>query len=278
MTSPDVPRDTARVPFGLSMLGWALNEEQNIQGYIDRAGAFLESLTDRYELILIDDGSTDRTWNLMLEAQRTRPWVKPYRNERNRGSGYNTKRAISLATHDYVFWQTVDWAYDIRQLAAALPQLADVDVLQGVRVGTATASGIGRRSDNPYKGVVSIVNYWLIPLLFRLPFGDFQNVTVYPRALIQSVTLETESSFTNAECLLKTWWRGATFREVEVAFLKRERGHGTGTKPRAIINAIRDILAWWTRWILLGRRPDRKRGRIIPAVCDGATARPPQQA
>ena len=260
MTSVDVLAGTPRVPFSLSMLGWALNEEENVAGYIDRAGAYLHALTDRYELIVIDDGSTDRTWSMMTEAQRTRPWLKPYRNERNRGSGYNTKRAISLATQDYVFWQTVDWAYDIRGLAAALPQLNEVDVLQGVRVGTASASGIGRRSDNAYKGVVSIVNYWLIRLLFRLPF------TVYPRTLIQGVTLETESSFTNAECLLKTWWRGATFREVEVPFLKRERGRSTGTKPRAIVNAIRDILTWWTRWVLLGRRPDRKRGRILPAV------------
>ena len=266
MMSPDVPSAAPRVAFSLSMLGWALNEEENITGYIDRAQAFLSALTDEYELILLDDGSTDRTWGLITEAQHTRPWLKPYRNERNRGSGYNTKRAISLATKDYVFWQTVDWAYDIRGLAQALPQLADVDVLQGVRVGTATASGINRRSDNAYKGVVSIVNYWLIRLLFGLPFGDFQNVTVYPRRLIQSVTLETESSFTNAECLLKTWWRGATFREIEVPFLKRERGRGTGTKPRAIVNAILDISRWWFRWIVLGRRPDRKRGRILPDV------------
>ena len=139
-------------------------------------------------------------------------------------------------------------------------------MLQGVRAGTATARGIRRRSDNAYKGVVSIVNYWLIRLLFRLPLGDFQNVTVYPRTLIQSVRLETESSFTNAECLLKTWWRGATFREVEIPFIKRERGRGTGTKPRAIVNAIRDISTWWVRWIVLGRRDDRGRGRIVPAV------------
>ena len=264
--SLDVPPGTPRVPFSLSMLGWALNEEENIAGYIDRAGAFLHALTDRYELILIDDGSTDRTWSIVTDARRTRPWLKAYQNERNRGSGYNTKRAISLATQEYLLWQTVDWAYDVRGLAVALPQLKDVDVLQGVRVGTATAAGITRRSDNAYKGVVSILNYWLIRLLFGLPFGDFQNVTVYPRTLIQSVTLETESSFTNAECLLKTWWRGATFREVEVPFLKRERGRGSGTKPRAIINAIRDILSWWLRWVVLGRRLDRKRGRILPAV------------
>jgi hypothetical protein len=86
MTSPDVPVSTPRVPFGLSMLGWALNEEENIAAYIDRAGAFLQALTDRYELVLIDDGSTDRTWSMMTDAQRTRPWLKAYRNDRNRGS------------------------------------------------------------------------------------------------------------------------------------------------------------------------------------------------
>ena len=58
----------------------------------------------------------------------------------------------------------------------------------------------------------------------------------------------------------------AYIEEIEVPFLRRERGRGTGTKPRAIVDAIRDILTWWTRWILLGRRPDRKRGRIVPAV------------
>ncbi len=264
-SSPDVPPGTPRVTFGLSMLGWALNEEDNIAGYIDRAGLFLQALTDRYELVLIDDGSTDRTWEIVTEAQRTRPWLKPYQNKGNRGSGYNTKRALSLATEDYVFWQTVDWSYDIRQLAAALPQLAEVDVLQGVRVGTTSAGRMmTERSDNPYKGLVSVVNYQLIRLLFGLPFGDFQNVTVYPRQLIQSVTLETESSFTNAECLLKTWWRGATFREVPVPFVKRERGLGTGTKPRAILKAISDILGWWLRWIVLGRRDARGHGRIIP--------------
>ena len=262
--SSETLEGTARVPFGLSMLGWALNEEENVVAYIDRAEALLSALTDRYELVLLDDGSRDRTWALMVEAQRTRPWLRVYANQGNRGPGYCTKRALSLATQDFVFWQTVDWCYDIRWLMAALPQLSEVDVLQGVRLGTTSVGGIvTQRSDNAYKGLVSVVNYRLIRTLFRLPFGDFQNVTVYPRALIQSVTLETESSFTNAECLLKTWWRGATFREVPVPFLKRERGIGKGTRPPAIARAVTDILTWWFRWMVLGRRPDRRRGQIL---------------
>jgi glycosyltransferase involved in cell wall biosynthesis len=262
--TPDVWLDTPRVPFSLSMLGWALNEEESIAAYIDRAGALLSALTADYELVLLDDGSTDRTWDIVTECQRTRPWVKAYRNDRNRGSGYNTKRAIRLATKDYVFWQTVDWAYDIRQLARSLNDLRTVDVLQGVRVDTTSARGmIGHRSDNPYKGLVSVVNYRLVRTLFRLPLDDYQNVTVYPRALIQSVTLETESAFTNPECLLKTWWRGAVFKQVPVPFVKRRQGSGKGTRPRAILAAVSDIVYWWWQWIVLNRRSDRGRGRVV---------------
>jgi hypothetical protein len=197
--------------------------------------------------------------------------LKAYKNDRNRGSGYNTKRAISFASKEYLFWQTVDWAYDIRHLAQALPELRRYDVLQGVR---ANALGVGdmarHRSDTAYKGLVSLVNYRLVRALFRLPLGDYQNVTVYPRSLIQSVTLESESSFTNPECLLKTWWRGATFKEVPVPFIKRRRGTGTGTRPAAIIAAIADILRWWFQWIVLGRRTHRGRGRI-EALIDEST-------
>jgi len=260
----DIIPGTRRVPFSLSMLGWALNEEENIAGYVERAGAFLETLTDEFELIVLDDGSQDRTWEILLDCQRTRPWLRAYKNDRNRGSGYNTKRAISLASKDYVFWQTVDWAYDIKYLAQALGDLRTVDVLQGVRRDTmSTGAMLAHRSDTPYKGLVSVVNYRLIRTLFRLPISDYQNVTVYPRSLIQRVTLETESSFTNPECLLKTWWLGATFKEVHVPFVKRQRGTGSGTRPRAILAAIGDIFRWWGRWIVLGRRPHKGRGRVI---------------
>jgi glycosyltransferase involved in cell wall biosynthesis len=263
--SLDILPGTPRVSFSLSMLGWALNEEASVAGYIERAGAFLAAIADDFELILIDDGSTDRTWEIAIECGKTRPWLKLHKNDGNRGSGYNTKRAIALATKDYVFWQTVDWSYDIRYVAQALNDLGTVDVLQGVRVDSTSARGmIDHRSDNAYKGLVSVVNYRLVRTLFRLPLDDYQNVTVYPRALIQSVTLETESAFTNPECLLKAWWRGATFKQVPVPFVKRREGRSKGTRPRAIVAAISDILYWWTQWIVLGRRTDRGRGRVLP--------------
>lgn len=265
LASADVLPGTQRVPFSVSMLGWALNEEDSVAEYVDRAGGVLSAVTADYELIVIDDGSTDRTWDILAECRRTRPWLKPHRNEGNRGSGYCTKHGISLATKDLLFWQTVDWAYDIRYLMQALGDLASVDVLQGVRVETTSARAmVDRRSDSAYKGLVSVVNYRLIRTLFRLPLSDYQNVTVYRRRLIQSITLETESAFTNPECLLKAWWRGASFKEVPAPFVKRRRGLGTGTRPRAILAAVTDIFYWWLQWVVLARRPSRGRGRVVP--------------
>src|SRR4029453_13655259 len=220
--------------------------------YIEKAEQCLRQVTDDFEVIIIEDGSTDRTLEIAREYQKTRPWLRVYQNERNRGPGYNTKRAISLATKDYLFWQTVDWAYDIRELMGSLAQVAKYEVLQGVRLAPVSPLGLfAERSDHFGKGVFSPPNYMLIRFPLRLPVRDYQNVTVYPRALIQSVTLETESSFTNPECLLKTWWRGATFKEIPVPFMKRQRGRGTGSRPGAIAAAIADIFRWWSWWILL---------------------------
>jgi len=86
---------------------------------------------------------------------------------------------------------------------------------------------------------------------------------VYPRALIQSVKLESESSFTNPECLLKVWWRGTTIKEISVPFIKRVKGKAKGTRVKAIASATTDILHWWVRWVLIGRRAARHRGRIV---------------
>jgi glycosyltransferase involved in cell wall biosynthesis len=251
--------------FSLSMLGWALDEESNILEYVERAEKLLATLTSDFELVIIDDGSTDGTAAIIEDLQRTRPWLRLHRNPRNRGSGYNHKLAISLARKDYLFWQMVDWSYDLSHLGDYLSYLGkDCDVLQGVRQGTVSLAGLlGSRSDSAYKGLVSIANYLLVRVLFRLPVRDYQNVTVYPTRLIQSIRLESESAFTNPESLIKVWWRGTTIREFPVPFLRRQKGVAKGTHPLVVFRTVTDILHWWIRWVVLGQRPDKGKGRVI---------------
>jgi glycosyltransferase involved in cell wall biosynthesis len=245
------------------MLGWGLNEEENLPSYLERAEQFLRSVSDDFEVIVVDDGSTDRMWAIATEAQQTRPWLKLLKNDGNRGAAFSAKRAIRAATKDYVFWQTVDWAYDISGLGAAIPWLREFDVLQGVRVNALTATAFSLRSDTSWKGLISHTNYRLVRLLFQLPLNDYQNVTVYPRLLLQSFEFETDSSFMNPELLLKAWWSGASFREVAIPFIKRERGVAKGTRWTSIVRSIRDIFYWWFVWIVLGRREQKSTGRVV---------------
>ena len=252
------------LPFkpSLSMLGWALNEEANLGEYLERAEAFLTQATNDFELVLIDDGSTDGTWLLMNELARTRPWLRLIQNERNRGSGYCYRAAIRAATKDYFFVQTVDWAYDISLMASSFHLLQHYDILQGVRADTLTWSGLWRRSDNPGKAVVSFVNYGLIRLLFQLPLRDYQNVTVCPTRRVQACILEADSSFANPEVLIKMWWSGASFLEVPVGFQKRQRGKATGTRVKSILRSIREIGRHWLGWVVFNRYPQRGKGRV----------------
>lgn len=246
----------------LSMLGWALNEEENVEEYVHRSHAFLSRVSDDYELIFIDDGSRDRTWAIIDELASTRHWLKPLRNERNRGPGFCYRRGIAAATKDYFMAQTVDWAYSIDAFVPFFNELRRYDVLQGVRPGAYSLRTLHTRSDSLYKGIVSLTNYTLIRVLFRLPFDDFQNVTICPTRLAQPLRLESEGSFTNPEVMMKLYWGGASFLQVPVRFQKRGRGTGTGTRVGAIVRSISDILLSWLRWVVMGGYPNRRTGRV----------------
>src|SRR5439155_964086 len=92
-----------------------------------------------------------------------------------------------------------------------------------------------------------------------------QNVTVCPTRLARPLDLESEGSFTNPEVMMKLYWGGASFLQVPVVFQKRGRGKGTGTRVRAVVTSIADIIGSWFRWIVLGGYPNRKTGRVVPS-------------
>lgn len=246
----------------ISLVSWAYNEEETIAAFLLRAKMFLESLGpewEDYEHILIDDGSQDGTFAIASEIQKTYPRLKLFRNEKNEGVGWATRRAIQLATKEVLFWQTVDWAYDISHLKEYLGYLGEYDIVQGYR-----PYGFAQRSDNFLKGCISLTNYLLVRALFGLPLRDYQNVTLYPTKFAQALPCESHSSFTNPELLLKSYWRGATFKQVCIPFLPREKGDAKGTKLPSLLKSLRQIFYFWAKWMVLGRRPDKARGHVAP--------------
>ena len=242
----------------LSMLAWGFNEEELVEPFLDRAFELLEGITADYELIFVNDGSTDKTEDIVNAYQSKNPHLKVIHNKKNLNVGKSCSKAIKAASKDYIFWQTVDWSYDLSDINIFLSLLQHFDVVQGVRptpVRLITHIPVIRsiyrvktRSDNLYKAIISLSNYYLLRILFGVPFEDFQNITFYPRKLIQSVTLKGNSSFINPECLIKTFLCGARFIEVPIRFLPREAGEAKGARLTSIIRSIVDITCHWMDW------------------------------
>ena len=263
----------------VSLLCWAYNEEDSIQGYLEKATQLMETTVEDYEIVLIDDGSTDQTYEIAKAFQEKNSRLKIFKNERNLNVGISSQRAIQRASKEFLFWQTIDWCYDISDLRLFLEYLKAYDIVQGVRrrpvdvkvkffkpfVSILKLFGmkhLTQRSDTVQKAIVSLINYLLIRLLFKVPFSDFQNVTFYPTKWIQSVKYEAKSSFANPEGLIKSYWNGMSIKEVPINFLPRSRGEAKGTSLKAIANSVKDILKLWFQWVILGKRGEIKKGKI----------------
>lgn len=263
----------------VSLLCWAYNEEDSIQEYLEKAIQLMESAVEEYEIILIDDGSIDKTYEIAKTFQGKNPKLKIFQNERNLNVGISSQRAIQRASKEYLFWQTIDWSYDISNLRLFFEYLKTYDIVQGVRRKPVEVrikflkpfalvlklfgiKHLTKRSDTVPKAIVSVINYFFIRLLFRVPLSDFQNITFYPTKWIQSVKYEAKSSFANPEGLIKSYWKGMSIKEVPINFIARSRGVAKGTRLKAIITSVMDIFKLWFRWIVLGKRHFIRKGEI----------------
>jgi len=263
----------------VSLLCWAYNEEDSIGTYLERATRLMDNTVDDYEIVLIDDGSTDRTYEIAKAFQKKNQRLKLFQNECNLNVGISSRRAIQRASKEFLFWQTIDWSYDIAKLRDYLEYMKEYDIVQGVRrkpvhvrvrllkpfvafVKLFGMKHLTRRSDTVSKALVSLINYLLIRILFRVPLSDYQNVTFYPTNWIQSVKYESKSSFANPEGLIKSYWTGMTIREVPIDFIPRQEGQTKGTRIKAIQAAMEDIFRLWFRWVVRGKRGRIQKGMI----------------
>ena len=117
----------------LSLLSWGLNEEELLEPFLDRAFELLKSVADDYEVVFVNDGSTDRSVEILASYAEREPRLRVIHNEQNLNVGISCRRAVAAARKDYLFWQTVDWSYDLTNLPIFLSLLDYFDVVQGIR-------------------------------------------------------------------------------------------------------------------------------------------------
>lgn len=262
MSAPPTP--AGKFDRSVSLLAWAYNEEEIIGDFLERAVALMDANVEDWEIVVVDDGSHDHTPQILARFAAREPRLRVVTHPRNRNVGWACRTAIQSASKDYLFWETVDWSYDISRLRIYLELLKYFNVVQGVRPTPVRLLShipllrsiyrVKSRSDNLRAAVISLTNYYLLRILYGLNFHDFQNVTFYPRTLAQSLDLVGTSSFVNPEMLIKAHATGVTFLEVPIRFIKRGGGQAKGIRPRAVARAVKDVFLNWLRWGIKLRR------------------------
>jgi glycosyltransferase involved in cell wall biosynthesis len=225
----------------------AYNEEENVAETVRRALDEIGKLADgSIEVLVVDDGSTDRTPQLADELAAADPRVRVHHQE-NRGYGGALRAGFANARGDLICFSDGDLQFDLREMSHLLDRLADerrpVDVVIGYR---------RQRRDPPHRIFIAKTYNAIVSVLFGLRVRDIDcAMKVFRREVFDGLRLDADSPFLSAELLIKLRARGERMAQVGVTHYPRAAGTNTGASFRKILRTFRDIgklrLALWTR-------------------------------
>jgi glycosyltransferase involved in cell wall biosynthesis len=215
----------------------AFNEEAVIGATVSAVVDFLQTITSDYEVIVVNDGSRDRTREVVEEINRTNSLVRCVSHERNRGYGAALGTGFAAATRELVFLTDGDKQFDIRELTHFLPLIADADMVIGYR---------DPRRDPPKRlffgwGWNSLVN-----LLFGYTAKDVDCAfKLFRRSVLDRVHVRATGATFSAELLIKTRRLGYRIVEHRASHYPRPAGQPTGARLDVIARAFRELI--WLR-------------------------------
>jgi glycosyltransferase involved in cell wall biosynthesis len=233
----------------------AYNEEENVERTVQLAVEKIGPLVPSMEVLIVDDGSTDRTPDLADGLAAADPRVRVY-HQPNRGYGGALRSGFAQATGELIAFSDGDLQFDLGELGLLLARLdaADrppVDAVIGWRI---------KRRDPWHRIFIAKTYNAIASVVFGLRVRDIDcAMKVFRREVFDGLRLDAESPFLSAELLIKLRARGVRIAQVGVHHFPRAAGSNTGASFRKILRTLRDIARlrlalWFDRAASLGPR------------------------
>jgi glycosyltransferase involved in cell wall biosynthesis len=242
MTDRPAASAVVRLPGSLSLVLPAYNEEANIAVVVQNALAALPRFTDDFEIIVVDDGSRDRTAAIVTDLANDDVRVRLHRHGRNRGYGAALATGFRATRGDFVMFMDADRQFDIRDLRLLTPFAAEYDIVAGFRM---------ERNDPLHRRLFAEVFNVSVRVLFGVHLRDIDCAfKLFRGDLLRGMDLTAPGALINTEIQAKARRQGARLEQVGVHHYPRVAGEATGGSPRVILRAMRETLAlWWRmRW------------------------------
>lgn len=222
----------------LSIVVPAYQEEELLAPTVRSLLAALAGTGAAHEVVVVDDGSRDRTPEVADELARAHPEVSVI-HQANQGIGGAFRAGLERARGDYVALWPADMPCDPPALAPFVEALGTADVIVGVRRARVGYSPLMRLNARVYPVLVGT--------LFGLWLRDVNWICLYRAALLRRARLDQRGIPMLAEALVRLRDLGATFREVEVDMVARAKGVPSASRPRVMYATLRGLLAFWNQ-------------------------------
>jgi glycosyltransferase involved in cell wall biosynthesis len=239
-------------PPGLSVFFPALNDSGTIASMVIRAVRTASELTPDYEVIVVDDGSTDATAEIADELARTYPHVRVVHHPANRGYGGALQTGFRTAAKELIFYTDGDAQYDPAELALLWARLTpDADLVNGYKID---------RGDPLHRIVIGRLYHHIVSILFGLTVRDVDcDFRLMRRKIFDHIHLEKTSGVICFEMMKKIQDAGFHIAEVPVHHYHRAFGRSQFFNFRRIVKTAFDVMRLWFALVVL-RQHRRSRG------------------
>lgn len=226
-----------RPPRSVSVVVPMHNEEKSVLPLLDLVAEALAPQVDDYEIVLVDDASSDSTVVLASARAALDPRIRIVRHEVNRGLGGALRTGFVNAQKPWILYTDCDVPWDLMETGRAF------------RAAEITGSGFisGYRHDRTGEGalrtVYSFLYNALVHLLFGVPIRDVNfSCKLFRRELLSSMELESEGSFIDAELIARCYRRGTLIQQIGLDYFPRTRGVSTLSSPRVVVKILRELM------------------------------------
>lgn len=222
------------------------NDACTIGSLVKEAFKIAPILTADFEVIVINDGSTDNSVEVLHRLHKIYPSLKIITHPKNLGYGAVLRSGFDAATKDLVFYTDGDGQYKVSELPVLFSLMADdIDFVNGIKMS---------RNDATYRIVIGKLYSFITRWLFWLPITDVDcDFRLIKRTLLQRLKLTANSGHICVE-LVKTAQRAhASFREISIHHYKRPHGNSQFFHFKHLTTTFSGLTSLWTRLILFHR-------------------------